>query len=291
MYNSEKYIGNTIKSVINQTYKNWELIIVDDCSTDRSISIVKKYVGQDKRINLIKTKRNFGGPARARNIGINLSKGNHIAFLDSDDIWFKNKLDICMKNFHSEVDLLFHDFKKFGKVSFFEKKIIRGKKLNSPITKNLLLKDNVIINSSVIVRKELIEKVGFISEENSMIAAEDYNLWLKISTVTENFLYIPKVLGKYFIGENNISNKDMSLCRKMACKNFENKLSKSEIQIYNAIFNYMRGKFLYSKGKYIEAQKYFKKNLGSKNINISIKSFIMLFVSNLSEILISNKTQ
>ena len=84
MYNCEKFISETIESVLNQTYTNWEMIIIDDCSTDKSKQIVKQYIERDKRIRLIALNENSGA-AVARNKGIEVSSGRFIAFLDGDD--------------------------------------------------------------------------------------------------------------------------------------------------------------------------------------------------------------
>ena len=93
MYNCEKFISETIESVLNQTYTNWEMIIIDDCSTDKSKQIVKQYIERDKRIRLIALNENSGA-AVARNKGIEVSSGRFIAFLDGDDLWESNKLEI-----------------------------------------------------------------------------------------------------------------------------------------------------------------------------------------------------
>ena len=85
-YNAEKYIEETIKSVQNQTYKNWEMIIVDDISTDQSINIIKKYSESDKRIKYFILNEK-GGASLARNKAIQEANGKYIAFLDSDDVW------------------------------------------------------------------------------------------------------------------------------------------------------------------------------------------------------------
>ena len=85
MYNCEKFISETIESVLNQTYTNWEMIIIDDCSTDKSKQIAKQYIERDKRIRLIELKENSGA-AVARNKGIEVSSGRFIAFLDGDDL-------------------------------------------------------------------------------------------------------------------------------------------------------------------------------------------------------------
>ena len=105
VYNAEKLIEETIKSVLNQTYKNWEMILVNDCSVDKSEQIIKKYSPKDARIKYIKLTTNLGA-AKSRNIGIEKARGQYIAFLDSDDLWKPNKLERQIK-FMKEKDIAF----------------------------------------------------------------------------------------------------------------------------------------------------------------------------------------
>ncbi len=93
VYNAESFIDETIKTVKMQTYQNWELLLIDDCSTDDSISIIKESQKHDSRIKLLKQKTNAGA-AKARNAGTAASKGRFVAFLDADDLWEKNKLEM-----------------------------------------------------------------------------------------------------------------------------------------------------------------------------------------------------
>ena len=93
-FNSQKYLRETILSVIGQTYKNWELIIVDDHSTDNSIKMIEEFTKSDPRVTMLKTIKNSGGPATPRNIGLEHASGDYIAFLDSDDTWFQDKLSV-----------------------------------------------------------------------------------------------------------------------------------------------------------------------------------------------------
>lgn len=90
-YNSEKYVLDSINSVKNQTYQNWELLIIDDCSKDNSVAIIREAMKQDERIKLFENQKNEGA-ALTRNKGIMESKGRFICFLDSDDLWNKDKL-------------------------------------------------------------------------------------------------------------------------------------------------------------------------------------------------------
>jgi glycosyltransferase involved in cell wall biosynthesis len=91
-YNCVQFIAQTIESVLAQTYQNWELIIIDDCSTDGSYEIARSYAKRDKRIKVFRMEKNSGA-ALARNKGIELSHGDYLAFLDSDDIWISEKLE------------------------------------------------------------------------------------------------------------------------------------------------------------------------------------------------------
>jgi teichuronic acid biosynthesis glycosyltransferase TuaG len=91
-YNSARYIGQTIESVLAQTYQNWEMIIVDDCSTDNSFQLAREYAEKDKRIRVYRQEQNSGA-ALARNKAIMESHGKYVAFLDSDDLWLPEKLE------------------------------------------------------------------------------------------------------------------------------------------------------------------------------------------------------
>jgi teichuronic acid biosynthesis glycosyltransferase TuaG len=91
-YNAEKYIEKSVNSVINQTYQNWELIIIDDKSSDNTKDIVSNFVNIDNRIKLIANNTNSGKPSIAKNLAKKSIKGKYVAFLDSDDLWHKDKL-------------------------------------------------------------------------------------------------------------------------------------------------------------------------------------------------------
>lgn len=93
LYNSQEYIAQCIHSVTEQTHQNWELIIVDDCSTDNGYTIARQYADRDNRIIVMQTETNSGNPATPRNIGIDASTSRYLTFLDADDYWFPNKLE------------------------------------------------------------------------------------------------------------------------------------------------------------------------------------------------------
>lgn len=209
LYNAQEYIEETIESVIKQTYQNWEIIIIDDCSTDNSRDIIKKYEIQNSRIKLIKSELNFGGPARPRNIGIENAKGEYIAFLDADDVWDINKLEKQIKflrenniEFTSTDCMLIDDKNKEIKLKFLSKiynKFIKKKTICD------VIKNNFILTSSVLVKKTLLNKF---EEDKKYIAVEDFDMWLHILANNENiYKYQNEKLISYRVLENSVSNR------------------------------------------------------------------------------------
>src|SRR5699024_7875511 len=101
VYNAEHYLRETIESVINQTYKSFEYLLIDDCSTDNSASIIKEFAKRDSRIKYVKLKENSGA-AVARNTGLEHAQGRYIAFIDSDDVWYPAKLEKQLNYMHDK---------------------------------------------------------------------------------------------------------------------------------------------------------------------------------------------
>ena len=203
-YNCSKFIGATIESVLSQTYKNFEMIIVDDASTDDTESVVKSY--KDKRIKYIKLKTN-SGPAVARNTAMEEAKGKYMAFLDSDDLWKKDKLEKQLK------------FMKENNYNFtctaYEQINEAGEKLNKIIkTKkradyNRILLDCPVGNSTVMYN---VEKLGKFEVPNIRKRNDDC-LWLQILK-KEKYIYgMTEVLMEYRIRSNSISSNKFSLIK------------------------------------------------------------------------------
>jgi glycosyltransferase involved in cell wall biosynthesis len=209
-YNASKYIQDAIDSVIKQTFLNWELIIVDDGSTDSTKEIVKKNSTNDSRIYYYFQENSKQG--KARNLAISKSKGEYLAFLDSDDIWVPEKLqvqinEILIKN----VDLVFSDSYVFHDSNFLDK----SKRMNTPnmILKgddalNLFLAGNRIPILTVLAKKEKVVMVNGLSEKNSIQNAEDYHLWLKMLINGCAFYGSDKTLAFYRVHEQSSTNQD-----------------------------------------------------------------------------------
>ena len=172
-FNSAKYIEETIISVLNQTYSNWEMIIVDDKSSDNLVPIVEKYCKKDSRIKLISLSENSGSATVPRNIALEEAKGRYIAFLDGDDIWLPAKLE--------EQIPLFSDDKTALVYSYYEKINEDGTKRDRIIKSKGVLNYRQLLHGNIIGCLTCIydtKKVGKVFFEN--IGHEDYHTWLKI---------------------------------------------------------------------------------------------------------------
>ena len=172
-YNVAKFVSQTISSVLSQTYPNWELLIIDDCSSDNTISIVKEFAERDPRIRYFFTNQNTGSPSQPRNIGIEQAKGDYIAFLDSDDIWLPNKLEEQLA-FMQEYgyDFVYSNYEKMSWDGKREQRIVKVK--GSASYKDIL-KTNEIPCLTVLLRRELLNDVRFKS-----VPDEDCVCWLDI---------------------------------------------------------------------------------------------------------------
>ncbi|MDA7738812.1 glycosyltransferase [Amylibacter sp.] len=275
-YNHSRYLGRALQSIYDQTYGNWEAIIVDNHSTDDTSDVVKKF--DDPRVSYFKIHNN-GIIAASRNMGINAAKGNWLAFLDSDDWWSANKLEICSKYIDDNLDLIHHDLDLvYDQPSFFRRHVTCSRQLEAPVLKDLLTKGNAIVNSSVIVRRKLLTKIGGISEDKNMVASEDYNTWLKIAALTDRFRYLPKSLGCYQVHSNGISQQDMSKSDYAAIAEFKDQLTPDQLCETEKLLSYVSGRFNYLKKEYALAELALKKALPSKNFMKMVKVIAMLAI-------------
>lgn len=172
-YNSLTFISQAIESVLAQTYSDWEMLIIDDCSTDDSASIIRQYCEEDKRIKYFKTTYSSGSPTLPRNIGIENAMGRYIAFLDSDDVWLPNKLEEQLKLFdESETAIVYSNYEKITELGEREQRIIKAP---AEVSYKQLLLGNVIGCLTAIYDTDKTGKVYF-----SEHAHEDYIMWLSI---------------------------------------------------------------------------------------------------------------
>jgi glycosyltransferase involved in cell wall biosynthesis len=179
-YNHAKYIGEAIESVLNQTYKNFELIIIDNYSEDDTEKIVAAF--KENRIKYLKF-RNNGIIAASRNYGIKNSDGEYVAFLDSDDTWLPEKLEKQIELFHvsNETAMIYTRFKTV-RGDTISKDILpkNGRYKRGHIFKLLYVRP-FIACSSVIVKKSIFNQIGLFDTNHDLIAIEDMDLWLRIA--------------------------------------------------------------------------------------------------------------
>ena len=203
-YNRARDLDRALKSVLAQTCSDWEVLVVDNHSSDNTDDLVKGF--NDSRIKLFKI-HNDGVIAASRNLGIKHAIGEYIAFLDSDDWWSPVKLEKSLKYLNQGADVVYHDLyysNKYNQKLFFKKS--NSRQLERPVFEDLIANGNALATSSVVVRKVIMDRIGGLSEERDVVTWEDYDAWIRISKITQNFQFIPECLGFYWRGGGNTSN-------------------------------------------------------------------------------------
>ena len=206
-YNSKRFISETIESIRNQTYQNYELIIVDDCSKDDSWEFIKGYVSNDSRIRIFQLDKNSGA-ALARNHGIRQAKGKYLAFLDSDDVWHPQKLE-------KQVNFMEKNGYNFTFTNY-EMMDEQGADLNRQvlcppaINYKQLLKNTTIGCLTVMLN---IQKLGPVQMPN--LQPEDTALWLKILRNNEQAYCLQEILASYRVVGNSASSNKLNVAKKM----------------------------------------------------------------------------
>ena len=202
VYNGEKYIAESVESILNQTYKDFEFIIVNDASTDNTLSILKSF--DDPRIRIVNNEVNLK-VVKSLNKALNLATGNYVARMDGDDIASPLRFEQQLEYFkqHSEIDICATQIEVFG-----DKKYITRQYEHHEFIKASLLFLNVINHPSVMFKRASFVDNGFYYDE-SYNNAEDYGLWVKVLD-TLKFAIHPQVLLKYRVHSDNVSVKKSS---------------------------------------------------------------------------------
>jgi glycosyltransferase involved in cell wall biosynthesis len=198
-YNAEKYLAETIRSVLDQTYNSYEVIVVDDGSSDGTLEVARSF---EPRIKALA--KSNGGPASARNLAIRNSRGAYIAFLDSDDLWTPDKLDrqVALLENNPAVGLTYSEALMFTEDKG-ERKV--GERIGftlNPSFRSLLFGD-YIPNSTVMIRRACVDKVGLLNESRELIGVEDYEYWMRVAKHF-TMVGIPRPLAYYRIREGNL---------------------------------------------------------------------------------------
>ncbi len=204
VYNSECFIEEAILSVQAQTYPYWELIIVDDGSTDGSAMIAERYAGRDGRIRLFRFQKSSGMPAVPRNKGIQEARGRYIAFLDSDDTWLPDKLQQQVALFsNADTVIVYSDYEKIPENGTRSNRIVKAPASSSY---GDLLKGNVIGNLTGIYDVAKVGKMMF-----RLIHHEDYAMWLSILKKGGVARNTNTVTALYRVRKSSVSSKKFVL--------------------------------------------------------------------------------
>ena len=201
-YNCEKYVVEAINSVLAQTYRNWELLVLDDGSKDKTLQIIEEFSQKDSRIKSLPNGKNLGVSA-TRNRGIELASGGWIAFLDSDDMWEAEKLEKQFEVVEKEAaEFLFTGSSYINEEGEPYKGIFE---VPEKVTYKKLRNQNVISCSSVLVKKKYFQNIKMVRDEMH----EDYAVWLRILKLGVTAFGVNKPLLIYRISRNSKSGNKM----------------------------------------------------------------------------------
>lgn len=276
-YNSEKFIDKTIQSVINQTYKDWELIIVDDFSKDRTREILKEWQKKDERIHLIFLDKNSGGPALPKNIGIENAKGKYVAFLDHDDKWLQEKLEKQYKLFEQSKN------EKLGLVYCFinivddnKKTLLKhNKNYKGNVIKEMVNSNFIVTSSCVITKLDIFKQIGLFDTRFKI--PDDWDMWIRIVEAGYEFDFVSDYLINYVIHEKNSSLESKKLDKKNDFLLMYNKHEK----YFNQYSLKATGDYYYKIGKNKIARKWYTKYIfsNSGNLENKIKAFTFIILT------------
>ena len=269
VYNSENFIDKAIESVLNQTYQNFEIIVIDDGSTDKTKEVIQSF--QDKRI-LYEYQEN-SGPAAARNNGIKISNGELLAFLDSDDIWESHKLETQAKILlnNPNICMVYNHFTLKPEGDEHEK-LVKFKNHNrEDFIKNLLIKPFLTIPypSTVMLKKSFLDQAGYFNTELKL--GEDWDLWFRLAKLADCSC-IDKVLTKRYTPKSSITRSinpqaEIAYHLKILKNFFDNnpEYNKYRSMSYSGIFCNLAGNYFYKNNK-----------TPSKNVYINILKSLQL---------------
>lgn len=269
-FNRKYDLIRAVNSVLSQSYTNWELIIVDNNSDDGTENYI--YSLNNPKIKCIIVNNN-GLIAYSRNKGIEISNGEYIAFLDSDDWWHSEKLNYSLKYLAQGNDLVYHDLYVVKSIKHnLNYKSTNSKDANTEVYEDLINNGNFICNSSVVVRKSILNLIHKLPESKALNSICDFQAWLAIAKVTNNFKKIHKVLGFYWIGGGNVTNPERTISSLLE---FKNLYFDSYEKIPNW-YNYAIGRAYFLEKRYLNSKIYLSKlQFLDLNLKITLKILYM----------------
>lgn len=207
MFNSEAYISDTINSVLNQTFKNWELLLIDDYSRDKTLDIAKSFAGKHSNILVFENQKNQGA-AVSRNKGITEAKGDYITFLDADDLWKPEKLEKQLTFMKAEnCDICFSSYELINEKGFPLNKLVKALPV---LNYKKLLKSNYIGNLTGIYSTKILGKIT----TPNLLKRQDWLLWLlALKKSGKPAKGIQESLAYYRVHESSMSSNKWNLVK------------------------------------------------------------------------------
>ena len=275
-YNRAHLLGRAVQSVLNQSYQDFEIIVVDDGSTDDTEEVIKEFQEQDKRIRYIRHEKNKGGSA-ARDTGIKAARGEYIAFQDSDDEWFLEKLEKQMKAFENttpEVGVVYTDMQRInedGEIEYWHSPTVTHGKIINPKTLDYQVA-NIGIQSALI-KKECLNKVGLFDEKFPRFI--DLELFIRLSKYYR-YYHIKEPLVNYYATEGISSNTNaLIVARKLLLEKYFEDVEKNKKFLGKQYYSIGSG--LCSDGDFRNGRKYLIKAVKAYPVNI--KFLLVAFIS------------
>jgi glycosyltransferase involved in cell wall biosynthesis len=257
-YNHAPMLQRALATVVEQTYQNWNAIVVNNFSTDNTLEVVATF--NDPRIQCVNF-RNNGVIGASRNEGIALATGKYVAFLDSDDTWFPTKLEKCVEILESGSDLVCHA--EYWIDESGKSRLVAYGPSEAATHHSLIYKGNRISTSATVVRAALLKEVHGFDVSPELISTEDYDLWIRLAAKSDKFAFISEPLGEYHRHDNNVSaNIEKHLAAELALlakhfsanTRFENMVARRRRK---ALAYYGAGRSLYrTRNHFLALQKY-----------------------------------
>jgi len=276
-YNHASHLDRALRSVFKQTYRNWELIVVDNHSTDDTEALVESF--NDSRIKYSKI-NNHGVIAASRNAGINAAQGEWIAFLDADDFWSEDKIESCLTL--NDVDFVYHQvmlYKVKNKDSIEMFGYLDCRDVSNDPYRNLLGSGPAPQTSSVMVKRQCLLAVSGFDEHPDLVGGEDYDLWVRLAEYGCKFGYLRSAKSYYLTGGNHVTGPHRSL-------KIVDYLSKKYFKLYDQVPGWMHKSVIASNiklGRYQEALVYSKEVFLRESFLSFVRIFFLLLRSRFSK--------
>lgn len=276
-YNHAPLLQRALTTVVEQTYQNWNAIVVNNFSTDNTLEVVAAF--NDPRIQCVNF-RNKGVIGASRNEGIALATGKYVAFLDSDDTWFTTKLEQCVEILESGSDLVCHA--EYWIDESGKSRLVAYGPSEAATHHNLIYKGNRISTSATVVRTALLKEVHGFDVAPELISTEDYDLWIRLAAKSNKFAFISEPLGEYHRHDNNVSANiekhlaaELALLEKHFSANtrFENMIARRRRK---ALAYYGAGRSLHRTRKHFLALQKYSHSLVIWPISLRLYAAVML---------------